>query len=103
MHYISIIATPRKLASLFKSSLLDPTISPFIQESDLNDFEISKLIDDCVKEVNDKEYGCDITMQALFSTLLTKLIRIWKKAGFSTDHTMQNKQENWTLLTILGI
>ena len=90
-----------KLASLFKSSLLDPNISPIFKESELHDFEISKLIDDCVKEITNKEYGYDITMQALFSTLLTKLIRIWKKAGFSTDHTLQNKQESWSLLTIL--
>lgn len=55
----------------------------------LRDYPIDSIIEDCIREMNTKNYGYDMIASSLTTTLLTVLLRVWLKRGLDPDEIMR--------------
>lgn len=74
--------------SLMQCAKGNPAAHPFLDADSLKAFPIRKLFDSCYLEMSGQEYGYRLMMQAKINTLLTYIVRIWRKNGFDTDKAL---------------
>lgn len=98
--HISSSYTP-KLSAIFKGAL-DNTNAPIYLPSKLfRNFSLDDLFINCIEEIRDRDYGYDIRLQSLISSLLIEILRIWRKNGFDTNNINSIPYETESLHTIL--
>lgn len=98
--HINSSYTP-KLSVLFKSSINDPSAPIFLPAKFFKNFSLDNLFSNCINEMMNKDYGYDIRFQALVSSLLIEIIRIWRRLGFNTSNTAEISYSTDSLYTIL--
>ncbi|ADL53019.1 AraC family transcriptional regulator [Clostridium cellulovorans] len=90
-----------KLSSIFKYAVDNPTAPIFLSSQAFKDFPLDNLFNSCIEEVKNKDYGYDIRFQALISSLLIEILRIWRRRGFDTTNTALMPSNSDSLYTIL--
>lgn len=98
--HINSSYTP-KLSAIFKCALDDPYAPIFIPAVDFGNFSLENLFNSCIEEIVTKDYGYDIRLQSLISSLLIEILRIWRRNGFDTNNLALMSDETDSLHTIL--
>lgn len=98
--HINSSYTP-KLSAIFKCALDDSYAPIFFPAIGFESFSLENLFDSCIEEINNKDYGYDIRLQSLISSLLIEIVRIWRKNGFDTNNLALMPDETDSLHTIL--
>lgn len=78
---ISNSYTP-KIQSILESVRQSPLANLYFCAADIQDFPVKELLQDCIRELKDKQYGYDIQVHSHLCTLLVHLLRLWQKNGF---------------------
>ncbi|OPJ64463.1 AraC family transcriptional regulator [Clostridium oryzae] len=90
-----------KLSAVFKCAVDDPCAPIFFPSKTFANFSLDNLMDSCIEEVVNKDYGYDIRLQSLISTLLIEILRLWRKYGFDTNNAALMPNNTDSLYTIL--
>lgn len=98
--HINSSYTP-KLSAIFKCALDNPYAPIFLPAVDFGNFSLENLFNSCIEEIVNKDYGYDIRLQSLISSLLIEILRIWRRNGFDTNNLALMPDETDSLHTIL--
>lgn len=98
--HINSSYTP-KLSSIFKGAINDPNAPIFLPSKAFGNFSLDNLLNSCIEEISNKDYGYDIRLQALVSSLLIEILRIWRRDGFDTNNTALMPSDTDSLYTVL--
>ena len=98
--HINSSYTPH-LGSIFKSAVNDEKAPVYFPAHLWYDYPISQNFRACIQEISDKDYGYDIRIQAIVSTLLIEVLRIWRANGFDTDRVIPASPDISSLYTIV--
>lgn len=98
--HINSSYTP-KLSAIFKCALDNPYAPIFIPAVDFGTLSLENLFNSCIDEIFNKDYGYDIRLQSLISSLLIEILRIWRRNGFDTNNLALMPDETDSLHTIL--
>ncbi|MDP4145674.1 MAG: AraC family transcriptional regulator [Bacillota bacterium] len=90
-----------KLSAIFKFAIDDPRAPIFLPLKEFKNLPLADIFNNCIEEVTNKDYGYDIRLQALVSSLLIEILRIWRNHGFDTNNTALMPYETDSLYTIL--
>ena len=71
-----------------------------IGETAFDRVPVRELFETCIQEIQEKQYGYDLCIQAHLTNLLTQLLRIWRSKGFDTDRTAQLPEDSQSLYSI---
>ena len=97
---ISNTYTP-KLSSIFRCAAADPSAPAFFPAETIKELPIKKLFHNAIEELLTRDYGYDIKFQALVTSLLIEILRIWRENGFDTDNIAMISDDMDSLYTIL--
>lgn len=86
---------------IFNNKLDTDNVSIIINESEFNGIVIKEIFESCIKEINEKAYGYDMCINAMLTTLLTHILRIWRTDGFDTDNAVKPSAEAESLSSIV--
>ncbi|MDP4177535.1 MAG: AraC family transcriptional regulator [Bacillota bacterium] len=75
-----------KLSIIFRCAEGNMDAPVFFSSDNFKDFALDNLMNCCIKEINNKDYGYDIKIQTLIASLLIEILRIWRKHGFDTNN-----------------
>lgn len=75
---------------IFISAINDKAAPIVISDQDFQEYKLEAAFKNCIKELNQKKYGYDLCVQAELTSLLTQILRVWRKKGFKTDNTINN-------------
>lgn len=92
-------ATPSyspKLANIFKSAAEKNMPISFSPEFSLST-NCKKLFMDCIKELDDKNYGYDLLIQANLYSIMMLIIRKWQEMGFSFENEIFEKDSAYNI------
>lgn len=98
--HISSSYTP-KFSAIFKSALDNANTPIYLPSKRFKNFSLDTLFYSCIEEIRDRDYGYDIRLQSLISSLLIEVLRIWRKNGFDTNNINSPPYETESLHTIL--
>lgn len=87
-----------KLSSLFFAA--EKNVSGYFPAEKIADMKLGNMVDDCVNEFSNKEYGYDLVINSRITYLLVKLLRIWREDGLDTDKMMLEKEDDRTIYNI---
>lgn len=90
-----------KLSSIFRYAIADSCAPVFLPSEAFKNFSLENLFSNCIEEITNKDYGYDIRLQALISSLLIEILRIWRKNGFNTNSSTLIPDDSDSLYTIL--
>ncbi len=68
------------------------------QETEI--FDIKYIFENCISEINRKDYGYDTLLNAQLYTLLMKILRYWRSKGFDTTKIKKVHSENESIYSI---
>ncbi|WP_234124353.1 AraC family transcriptional regulator [Clostridium hydrogenum] len=95
------ISNTSKLSAIFKSAINDPAAPILLPAKLFKNFSLDNILNSCIEEILNKDYGYDIRFQALVSSLLIEILRIWRRNGFNTNTTALVASDTDSLYTIL--
>lgn len=95
------ISNTSKLSAIFKSAINDPAAPILLPAKLFKNFSLDNTLNSCIEEILNKDYGYDIRFQALVSSLLIEILRIWRRNGFNTNTTALVASDTDSLYTIL--
>lgn len=98
--HINSSYTP-KFSVIFKSAVDDSCSPIYFPAKALQKLSVGSLLNSCIEEIIDKDYGYDIRLQSLISSLLIEILRIWRRHGFDTNNTALISYGTDSLHTIL--
>jgi len=90
-----------KLSVIFKSAVDDSCAPIYLPSKVFEKFSVGNLLNSCIEEIVDKDYGYDIRLQSLISSLLIEILRIWRRHGLDTNNTTLIPYDTDSLHTIL--
>jgi AraC-like DNA-binding protein len=90
-----------KLSSIFKYSLEDKNAFIYFPVNTFKNISLKNLFANCIEEIASKDYGYDIRLQALISTLLVEILRTWRNNDFDTSNIPLMTYNTDSLHTIL--
>ena len=71
----------------------DKRFSCFFQKSELKHISLHSLFDTIIQIVTEKNFGYDILAHSYYCILITELLKLWEKQGFSiTSNALQHSQ-----------
>lgn len=71
----------------------DKRFSCFFQKSELEHIPLHSLFDTMIQIVTEKTFGYDILAHSYYCILITELLKLWEKQGFSiTSNALQHSQ-----------
>lgn len=73
------------ISSVFRMAKKDGTPRILFHTNDFVCSDVKRIFEQCIDEINNKEYGYDIEFQALMTQLLSEVIRIWRHEGFKFE------------------
>lgn len=74
-----------KLSTILSGARNDACAAIHFSEDDLRNLHVKEIVLDCVKEMNEQDYGYDIKVHSHLCNLMVYLMRLWRKAGFQID------------------
>jgi AraC-like DNA-binding protein len=74
-----------KLGTIFKSAQGNSYAPIFFSAKAFFSFPLQILFNNCIEEIENKDFGYNIRFQSLVSSLLIEILRLWRKNGFNTD------------------
>ena len=102
---LSKLPHPDNYISEFNAMVLsaanNPDLPIVFSQKHFTDFSLARFFRDCVQEINDKDFGYTSLLQYNISTLLLRIIRIWKAYGFDTNITTPVVKESYSINNIL--
>jgi len=90
-----------KLNSLFLSASKEPDLPITFTQKDFGSFSLEGFFMNCVKEINNKEYGYDSYLQYSISVMLLEILRIWRSEGFCPEANSYAVESDYTIHDIL--
>lgn len=90
-----------RISTVFKcaeGSTKAPILIPF---DEIKDLYLEDLFKSCISEVNRKDYGYDIRIESIISSLLIEIIRVWRRQGFDLYSTKIRAYDKESLYTVL--
>lgn len=66
----------------------------------INSESVLRIIEECVKEKSEQQYGYLSIIRSKICNLLIELLRIWRVNGFQTDCTLPSLSQDNTIYTI---
>lgn len=82
-----------KLRVILSSANKNNNAPVFFEEKDIRHIPVAEMIEECRKELEEKNYGYDIIVHNKICYLLVNLIRIWRDKGFDTDAAAVHSSE----------
>ena len=79
------------ISSVFRLAKQEQTPRIKFNSTDFKRTNVKKIFENCIDEINNKDYGYDIEFQSLMQQLLTEVIRIWRHEGFKIESLIQKK------------
>ncbi len=92
-------ATPSyspKLTNIFKSAL-EKNMPIYFQPEFTRTSNCKKLFTDCIDELDSKNYGYDLLIQANLYNIMMIIIRAWQQEGFSFENDIFNKEQTYDI------
>lgn len=92
-------ATPSyspKLTNIIKSGA-DNEMQIYFPPEFIEKTNCKKLFLDCIKELNEKNYGYDLLIQAYLYNIMMIIIRKWQENGFSFENHMFRKDTSYNI------
>lgn len=87
-------------SALFKNAVHSEHADICFSQETLKDIPVLPLLCDCVREMEEMQYGYQIMLQSKIRELLTWLLRIWRQNGFDTDRFFTPLSQENTIYTI---
>lgn len=81
---LSTVYTP-KLRTLFETARNDPGILPIVPAKELPPKQTANAFLTCIGEIEHRNYGYDMIVQSVLSTLLVSVIRVFKDRGLNVS------------------
>ncbi len=81
-----------RLSGLFRQAVQEDKYPVTFSKKDFETVSLPTFFAICVKEMKDKNYGYDISLQCAIGSLLIEILRIWRELGFFPDgaYAMEN-------------
>lgn len=98
--HINSSYTP-KLSAIFKYSIDDLYSPIYLSSTNFKNLSLDNLFNNCIEELITKDYGYDIRLQGLISSLLIEILRIWRRNGLDTSNIPLIPYDADSLHTIL--
>lgn len=90
-----------KFNSMILSSANNPDLPIVFSQKDFPEFSLLRFFKDCVSEMQTKDFGYDSLLQYNVSTMLLRIIRIWRSHGFDPGISTAIVKENYTMNDVL--
>jgi AraC-like DNA-binding protein len=90
-----------KISSIFRSASRSITLPITFSQNDFEHFSLSTFFSDCIREINEKQYGYDSYLYASISRLMIQILRIWRTRGFTQDEHSFEQTEDYSIHDIL--
>ena len=87
-------------SALFNNAINNEQADIYFPEEILHSLPVQSLFDDCVREMQNMQYGYQMILQSKVKELLTWLLRIWRDDGFDTDCYFSSLTKENTIYTI---
>ena len=87
-------------SALFGNAINNEHADIYFPEEVLRSLPIQSLFDDCVREMQNMQYGYQMILQSKIRELLSWLLRIWRDDGFDTDCSFTPLAKENTIYTI---
>lgn len=88
------------LNSLFRIAKNNPAARICFRAKELREIPLKDIFKAACEEIDKKDYGYGIMLQAGIGTLLIHVLRIWRENGFDTDQAFAIKEEEQNINTI---
>ncbi len=82
------------------SGAKDTDVPIILDESAFDGLSVRDIFRTCISEIEHRQYGYDICVQAVLTSLLTHILRIWRAHGFDTDKAASLPIESEALFSI---
>ncbi|MDO4302982.1 MAG: AraC family transcriptional regulator [Bacillota bacterium] len=82
-----------KLRVIMESASKSSNADIFFKEEQLRTLPVKDMLEECRRELENKNYGYDIIVHNKICYLLVCLIRIWREKGFNTDNAASRSSE----------
>lgn len=82
------------------SAAKDTDVPIIMDEDEFCGLSISDVFRTCISEIDHRQYGYDLCLQAVLTSLLTHILRIWRDHGFDTDTAASLPAESEALFSI---
>lgn len=86
---------------IFNNNLDITKVSIILNDNLFPDLNLKEMFETCIREVREKAYGYDLCVNSELTTLLTHILRIWRKNGFDTDLSLNHTETTDSLSTIV--
>lgn len=87
-------------SALFNNAINNEQADIYFPEEVLHFLPVQSLFDDCVREMQNMQYGYQMILQSKVRELLTWMLRIWRNNGFDTDCYFTPLAKENTIYTI---
>ena len=87
-------------SALFNNAINNEQADIYFPEEILHSLPVQSLFDDCVREMQNMQYGYQMILQSKVKELLTWLLRIWRDDGFDTDCYFSSLTKENTIYTL---
>ncbi len=82
-----------KLRVIMESANKSSNADIFFKEEQIRTLPVREMLEECRKELENRNYGYDIIVHNKICYLLVCLIRIWRENGFNTDNAAARSSE----------
>ena len=89
------------LNALFRIAKNNEAARIYFGAEELKDVPLQRIFTDACDEINKKDYGYGIMLQAGIGSLLIHVLRIWRMEGFDTDQAFALQDEEQNINTIV--
>lgn len=89
-----------KMSLIFSSARNFSNANVLIPSTDTKIMNVKDIFENCISEMNNKDYGYDMLLNAQLYTLLTKILRYWRSKGFDTTKIKKVHSECESIHTI---
>ena len=90
-----------KISSIFRNTNLTTTIPITFSQNDFQKFNLADFFDNCITEINEKQYGYDAYLHASISQLIIQILRIWRSQGLIEESEPVEKNDDYSIHDIL--
>ena len=77
-----------ELKMILESINKSPEVELCFKEERIRDWRTREIFCRCREEIQKKQFGYDIVIHSLISSLIVQMVRVWCESGFNTDVAM---------------
>lgn len=90
----------QKLSTIFQTAKNDALAPIYFPKGTLSAYPIREILEHCVYELTQKNYGYNTVVQSQLHTLFIYILRTWREKGFDTDRFFQPDEDNTSIFKI---